>query len=422
MLSNRHIWYPFSQQKLSNLPIHITYGKGALLFAEDGTSYIDAISSWWTNIHGHAHPALAAAIYEQFQTLEHVIFAGFTHSPAEQLAERLLQYTPWLDKVFFSDNGSTAVEVGIKMALQFWYNQGVVKNRIIAINGAYHGDTFGAMSVSGRDAFTQPFQQQLFDTTFIPFPAEEDKEVVLTAMKTACETGEIAAFIYEPLVQGAAGMRMYTPTLLNELIAIAKEHRVLCIADEVMTGFYRTGTLWASLQCDHKPDIICLSKGITGGSMPLAVTICSRDIYDAFYSDDRMKAFYHGHSYTGNPLACAVANASLTLLELPETKAQIHNIVQKHMAFSDSIKSLEGIHHVRQRGTIWAGDIDVGDSGYFSSIRDLLYQQAIDMGVLLRPLGNTLYIMPPYCIHVDELNTIYSTIIHITERAATKLY
>jgi adenosylmethionine-8-amino-7-oxononanoate aminotransferase len=239
MLSNRHIWYPFSQQKLSNLPIHITYGKGALLFAEDGTSYIDAISSWWTNIHGHAHPALAAAIYEQFQTLEHVIFAGFTHSPAEQLAERLLQYTPWLDKVFFSDNGSTAVEVGIKMALQFWYNQGVVKNRIIALNGAYHGDTFGAMSVSGRDAFTQPFQQQLFDTTFIPFPAEEDKEVVLTAMKTACETGEIAAFIYEPLVQGAAGMRMYTPTLLNELIAIAKEHRVLCIADEVMTGFYR---------------------------------------------------------------------------------------------------------------------------------------------------------------------------------------
>lgn len=416
MLSNGHIWYPFSQQKLSQPPIHVTHGKGAMLYAEDGTAYIDAISSWWTNIHGHAHPALAKAIYNQFQTLEHVIFAGFTHTPAEELAKRLLQYTPWLDKVFFSDNGSTAVEVAIKMAIQFWHNQGEEKKRIIALNGAYHGDTFGAMSVSARDAFTLPFRQHLFETTYLPFPNEVETESLLLAMRSACASGNVAAFIYEPLVQGAAGMRMYTPNLLNKLMAIAKEHHVLCIADEVMTGFYRTGTLFASLQCDHKPDLLCLSKGITGGSMPLAVTLCSREIYDAFYSDDKMKAFFHGHSYTGNPLACAVANASLTLLESDDTNTRIQRIIQKHQEFTTRIKGMNGLVNIRQTGTIWAADIEVRDAGYFSDIRDSLYQSAIQKGVLLRPLGNTLYIMPPYCIQDNQLETIYSTISEIVQQ------
>lgn len=409
MRKDRHIWYPFAQQKLASEPVFLTHGKGAWLYDDQGNKYLDAISSWWTNLHGHAHPYLAEAAKKQFDTLEHVIFAGFTHAPAEELAERLLGRIPAMQKVFFSDNGSTAVEVGIKMALQYWDNSGKPKKQLIALEGAYHGDTFGSMSVSGRDAFTRPFRQHLFDTTYLPFPDDDNRTEVLQAMEEACASGEVAAFIFEPLVQGASGMRMYEAEMLDRLLSIARQHEVLCIADEVMTGFHRTGTFLATDQCMHDPDIICLSKGITGGSLPLAVTLCRQEIYDAFYSDDKMKALWHGHSYTGNPLACAIANASMDLLESVETQTAIHRIIAQQQAFAEELLQQERIENIRQTGTIIAWDIVVEDEGYFSSIRDSLYEKALEQGVLLRPLGNTLYIMPPYCCSEDELRKAQET-------------
>ena len=408
MRKDRHIWYPFAQQKLASEPVFLTHGKGAWLYDDQGNRYLDAISSWWTNLHGHAHPYLAEAAKKQFDTLEHVIFAGFTHAPAEELAERLLGRIPAMQKVFFSDNGSTAVEVGIKMALQYWDNSGKPKKQLIALEGAYHGDTFGSMSVSGRDAFTRPFRQHLFDTTYLPFPDDDNRTEVLQAMEEACASGDVAAFIFEPLVQGASGMRMYEAEMLDRLLSIASQHKVLCIADEVMTGFHRTGTFLATDQCMHDPDIICLSKGITGGSLPLAVTLCRQEIYDAFYSDDKMKALWHGHSYTGNPLACAIANASMDLLESAETQTAIHRIISQHQAFAEELLQQETIENIRQTGTIIAWDIVVEDEGYFSSIRDSLYQKALEQGVLLRPLGNTLYIMPPYCCSAAELTAMHN--------------
>ena len=408
MRKDRHIWYPFAQQKLASEPVFLTHGKGAWLYDDQGNKYLDAISSWWTNIHGHTHPYLAEAAKKQFDTLEHVIFAGFTHAPAEELAERLLGRIPAMQKVFFSDNGSTAVEVGIKMALQYWDNSGKPKKQLIALEGAYHGDTFGSMSVSGRDAFTRPFRQHLFDTTYLPFPDDDNRTEVLQAMEEACASGDVAAFIFEPLVQGASGMRMYEAEMLDRLLSIASQHKVLCIADEVMTGFHRTGTFLATDQCMHDPDIICLSKGITGGSLPLAVTLCRQEIYDAFYSDDKMKALWHGHSYTGNPLACAIANASMDLLESAETQTAIHRIISQHQAFAEELLQQETIENIRQTGTIIAWDIVVEDEGYFSSIRNSLYDKALEQGVLLRPLGNTLYIMPPYCCSAAELTAMHN--------------
>jgi len=408
MRKDRHIWYPFAQQKLASEPVFLTHGKGAWLYDDQGNKYLDAISSWWTNLHGHAHPYLAEAAKKQFDKLEHVIFAGFTHAPAEELAERLLGKIPAMQKVFFSDNGSTAVEVGIKMALQYWDNSGKPKKQLIALEGAYHGDTFGSMSVSGRDAFTRPFRQHLFDTTYLPFPDDDNRTEVLQAMEEACASGDVAAFIFEPLVQGASGMRMYEAEMLDRLLSIASQHKVLCIADEVMTGFHRTGTFLATDQCMHDPDIICLSKGITGGSLPLAVTLCRQEIYDAFYSDDKMKALWHGHSYTGNPLACAIANASMDLLESAETQTAIHRIISQHQAFAEELLQQETIENIRQTGTIIAWDIVVEDEGYFSSIRNSLYDKALEQGVLLRPLGNTLYIMPPYCCSAAELTAMHN--------------
>jgi adenosylmethionine---8-amino-7-oxononanoate aminotransferase len=285
------------------------------LHTSDGRKILDAVSSWWVNIHGHSHVYLAEALRKQALELEHVIFAGFTHKPAIILAERLLGILPDNQiKIFYSDNGSTAVEVALKMALQFWHNQNIVKKKIIAIEGAYHGDTFGAMSVSGRSSFTKAFSQFLFDVQFISFPSSGKEAGSLQQFKELAESGEVAAFIYEPLIQGTAGMRTYSKEILGSLLSEAKKNNILCIADEVMTGFGRTGKLFASDYIKEPPDIVCLSKGITGGSMPLGVTSCNEKVVAAFRSEDRSKTLFHGHSYTANPLACAVSNASLDLL------------------------------------------------------------------------------------------------------------
>lgn len=403
------IWHPFTPQ--NNSPnIAIVSGDGALLFDENGNEYIDAVSSWWTNLFGHANPQIASAIKNQVDKLEHVIFAGFTHQPAIELSEGLLALLPSAQsRVFFSDNGSTCVEVALKMAIQYWYNQGTEKTTIIAFKNAYHGDTFGAMSVGARGFFNQPFESFLFDVEFIDLPNEDKFEAVSSHFQQIIQSKKVAAFIFEPLIQGSAGMQMYDAKYLDKLVEIAQKNEVICIADEVMTGFGRTGKTFATDYLENKPDIFCLSKGITGGFLPLGITTCSKKIHDAFISNDKMKTFFHGHSYTGNPLACAAANASLELLS--NTQLTINDLVSWQTELSASLKKNPKIENFRQLGTIVAFDVKTNaNSDYFNNLRDVLYDNFIKRGVLLRPLGNTVYILPPYVISKEQLKKVYEVI------------
>lgn len=406
------VWHPFTQHQIEPISIPITHGKGVYLYDADGKQYIDAISSWWVNIHGHGHPYLAQKIYEQALKIEQVIFAGFTHEPAIQLSERLLGHLPAnFQKVFFSDNGSTAVEVGIKMALQFFHNQGQTqKRKIIAFEDAYHGDTFGAMSLGAPSAFNAPFQDMLFEVEFLPSPC--NPEACIAAMRDKMkEPNNYAAFIFEPLIQGAGGMKMYAPETLDSLIALAHENQLLCIADEIMTGFGRTGKWFAMDYLTHKPDIACFSKGLTGGMMAMGITTCSNALFDAFLSNDRKKTLFHSHSFTANPMACAAALASMDLMEKQETWDNITRVEASHQAWKNENQDHAIIKHIRIQGTILAFELAVGESnGYMHSIRDRAYQYFIKKGILMRPLGNTLYILAPYCISNEELALIYSEI------------
>lgn len=402
------------------MPIPIVRGEGAVLFGADGREYLDMISSWWVNLHGHAHPHIAQRVSEQLHTLEHVIFAGFTHQPAVELAERLLTVLPPdKAKIFYSDNGSTAVEVALKMAFQYWYNFGQPRRKVVALEGAYHGDTFGAMAVSGRSAFTAPFVPFLFDVEYLPVPILGQEEVVLEQAQ-ALFTDEVAAFIAEPLVQGAGGMVMYEPSVLNELFRLARRNGSLVIADEVMTGFGRTGRLFASDYLIEKPDLICLSKGLTGGTMALGVTACTQPIYDAFLSDDKFKTLFHGHSYTANPLACTAGLASLDLTLSSETAAAWQRIGESHAAFAKRLGQYATVDTVRQRGTLLAFDlVSSGETSYFNTIRDRAYNFLLERGVLMRPLGNVLYFMPPYCITNEQLHYAYEQVEELLDYVAT---
>lgn len=404
------IWHPYTQMQTAAAPIPIVRGEGVYLIAEDGTRYIDAVSSWWVNIHGHAHPYIAGKVTEQLRTLEHVIFAGFTHPSAVELAERLLQILPGNQKrVFYSDNGSTAVEVALKMCFQYWSNQGRPRTRVLAFHNSYHGDTFGAMAVSARSAFTKPFEQFLFDVEFIDLPNAENIHQLTDHISTL--SPQLSAFIFEPLVQGAGGMNMYEARYLNELLAHCRKEGILTIADEVMTGFGRTGKLFASDHLTEKPDLMCFSKGITGGTMALGLTTCAAKIYDAFLSDDKLKTLFHGHSFTANPVTCSAALASLDLLFQPDTMAGISRIEKQHRQFAASIAGHPKLRTIRQTGTILAMEWETGDNtSYFNSLRDQLYNFFLGEGILLRPLGNIIYIMAPYCITNDELQYIYQKI------------
>lgn len=404
------IWHPYTQMKTAGSPIPIVRGEGAYLFDENGKKYIDAISSWWVNIHGHAHPYIAKKVAEQLTRLEHVIFAGFTHPTAVELAERLLAILPDNQKkAFYSDNGSTAVEVAIKMCLQYWNNQGRTRTRMLAFKNAYHGDTFGAMAVSGRSAFTAAFDQLLFEVDFIDLPTAENIEYLKSQISGL--KSQLACFIFEPLIQGTAGMVMYEAQYLNELLAHCRHENVLTIADEVFTGFGRTGKPFASSHITEQPDIMCFSKGITGGTMALGLTTCTQDVFDAFLSDDKLKTLFHGHSFTANPIACAAALASLDLFLDPATAENIDRIKNSHAKFAERIKHHPKIKTVRQTGTIVAMEWETGDNtSYFSTLRDRLYYYFLDAGILLRPLGNVVYILPPYCITDADLNYIYSKI------------
>ena len=416
------IWHPFTQMKTATPPIPIVRGEGAILFDENGQTFIDGVSSWWVNLHGHAHPYIAKKVSEQLNTLEHVIFAGFTHKPAIELAEKLLEILPQnQSRIFYSDNGSTAVEVAIKMALQYWYNQGKPKKKVIAFHNAYHGDTFGAMAVSGRDAFTKPFHPLLFDVEFIDAPEPGKEEISQNQLEAIIAKDDIAAFIFEPLVQGTAGMKMHLAEALDKLILVCKKAGVLTIADEVMTGFGRTAKLFASHYLQNQPDLMCLSKGLTGGTMPMGVTSCTSNIYEAFLSDDKLKTFFHGHSYTANPLACTAALASMELLLQEETQQNIQRISAKHKLFLKQVSQHAQVEEARQQGTILAIEIKTENtSSYFSNIRDYLYNFFIGKGILLRPLGNTIYIIPPYCITDAQLDIIYNAITEVLDKIASQ--
>ncbi len=406
------VWHPFTPLSDSHKAVPLVSAKGCYLHTADGREILDCIGSWWVNLHGHSNEHIARAVYEQARQLEHVIFAGFTHEQAVRLAERLLEILPGnQSKVFYSDNGSTAVEVGLKMAFQYWHNQGIRKPKIVALDGAYHGDTFGAMAVGERGPFTAAFHSYLFDVAFLPFPGPSSSLSVIQSFRELVQSGEVAAFIYEPLVQGAAGMRMYPAEVLEELLQVAKSNHVLCIADEVMTGFGRTGNLFASEYCATKPDIMCLSKGITGGALPLGVTSCTEEVISVYRSNDLMKTFFHGHSFTANPMACAAANASLDLLLAEACEQDRNRIARRHGAFAASIAAHPAVLSIRSLGVILAMDIRTNAAtSYFNEVRNSLYDYFLSRDLLIRPLGNVIYLLPPYVIKDAELDRVYAEI------------
>ena len=416
----KYVWHPFTQMKTSEDALPIVRGEGTLLFDEDGNSYIDAIASWWVNLHGHAHPYLASKVSGQMQVLEHIPFAGFTHKPATDLCERLKAHLPSnQEKFFFSGDGSSAVEIALKMSIQYWRNKGEKRTRILALDGGYHGETFGAMSAGARSMFSAHFNDYLFEVVHLPFPSKGSGSV--EALKNELEKGDVAAFIFEPLIQGASGMRMYPAENLSELISVAQAEGVLCIADEVMTGFGRTGTVFACNQLSVQPDFMCMSKGLSGGTIPLSLTTCTQEVYDAFLGDDITTAFLHGHSFTGNPVGCASAIASLDLLESDECLDAMKRIASRHAEFAVELREGEFEGHledVRLKGSVLAIELKADQSGYASEVRNTLYSHFISQGVLLRPLGNVIYILPPYCITDEELDKVYKSVLSALERIA----
>jgi adenosylmethionine-8-amino-7-oxononanoate aminotransferase len=410
---NQYVWHPFTHLKYAEEPVHIIRGEGAYFYDADGNKLLDGISSWWVNLHGHCHPYISQKVNEQLHTLEHAIFSSFTHTPAVTLAERLIGHLPGnQSKIFYSDNGSTAVEVGLKMVLQYWHNQGISKKKFIAFENAYHGDTFGGMSVGARNVFNNAFDNLLFDVIHIPLPDDENIEDLKSTLQSwFTNHDDIAGFIFEPLVQGAAGMLMYEAGHLDELIGLCQKNRIVCIADEVMTGFGRTGKFFASNYLHHHPDIICLSKGLTGGYMPLGVTSCAQFIYDACVSDDKTKTFFHGHSYTANPTACSAALASLDLMEKEETQAQINMISRLHAAFVTEHRYHEKLKDLRSKGTILALEINTAEhTHYLNNASESMATYFLKRGIIVRPLGNILYLIPPYCVTEKELVSIYNII------------
>ena len=416
------VWHPYTQMKTAPEPIWIERGEGAWLYPKSGERILDLISSWWVTVHGHGHPYIAQKIAEQAGKLEQVIFAGFTHTPAQELAIQLLTLLPGpMSSIFYSDNGSTAVEVGLKMALQYWNNSGSSKSKILAFQSAYHGDTFGAMSVSARSVFTSPFKGQLFEVEFLPDPNPENLSKTLERIQKLGREGQTAAFIFEPLVMGAAGMICYEPSYLDSLIQQCRQYEILTIADEVMTGFGRTGTLFATEQIQFPPDIICLSKGITGGFLPLGVTAATSKIYEAFVDEDRMKTFFHGHSYTANPLACVAALANLECFKQENTLQRIQEIEKLHVGFQRRIEDNSFVQQVRVKGSLLAITLQEGKEApdYLSNWGPVIYSWFIQRGFLMRPLGNVLYLLPPYCITDAELELAYTAIVAFLEQLGT---
>jgi adenosylmethionine-8-amino-7-oxononanoate aminotransferase len=405
------VWHPFTQHAVDPTPTKIARGKGAWLETDDNRRIFDGISSWWVITHGHRHSAIVAAIHEQIDRLDQVIFAGFTHEPAEKLADKLIDAAPrGLAHVFFSDSGSTSVEVAIKMALGYWRNIGQPRTRIAALEHGYHGDTIGTMSAGARGVFNAAYEPLLFDVVRIPFPHKGREQETLDALDAACREAPLAAFIAEPLIAGAGGMLIYGAETLTEMKRICERHDALFIADEVMTGWGRTGTLFASEQAGIAPDILCTAKGLTGGSLPLAATLATSRIFDAHFSEDRARTFFHSSSFTANPVSCAAALANLTIWETDPVLDRIARLAELQAGGLASLAGDARFENPRQIGTIAAVDLKVPDTGYLASAGPTLRAHFLDHGILLRPLGNTIYVMPPYCTGAADLGLVYEAI------------
>jgi len=406
----KYLWHPLTQHKLHPDHLAITKAKGTLLFDDKGNEYIDGIASWYTCMYGHCNEYITRKVYTQMQQLDHVVFAGFTHEPAIKLSEELMKILPKNQKkLFFSDNGSTSVDIAIKMALQYHFNHGEKRGKIIALEDGFHGDTFGAMSVSGLSVYNGPFEDFFIDVARIQVPTKENFEAVRKQFTKLLSENNVAAFIYEPLVQGAAAMKMFDGKLLDELLAIAKQHNVLTIADEVMTGFGKTGKNFASEYMVNQPDIICLSKSLTAGLVPMAITSATQKVYDAFLSDDIGKGFFHGHTYSANPTSCTAALAGIELLRSKEIQESIVRITKSHAAFDAKIKNHPKVKETRQLGVIYALDLNV-EMDRYGDLRYKLFSFFMENGVCLRPLGNTIYILAPYVITDEQLEKVYQVI------------
>ena len=419
-----HLWHPFTHEGGDPAPLLICRGHGVFLETQDGRRILDAISSWWVNLHGHSHPALAEAIAEQAARLEHVLFAGFSHEPAEELASRLGKIVPApLRHIFFSDDGSTAVEVALKMAVQYWRNSGQPeKCRIVALENAYHGDTTGAMSVSDSSAFTAAFESlrlpilRTHSASCAHCPVNLTRstchiECLQKLERMLAERGhEIAALIVEPLLQGAGGMIVHPEEFLSGIRRLTTAYDVLLIADEVLTGFGRTGKMFACERAGVVPDFMCVAKGLTGGFLSLAATLTTDRVHEAFAGADRARAFFHGHSYTANPIACAAANANLRIFEAEPVFESIAAIEKVHAKRLPAFLEHPVVADVRHIGSVAAIELKVPDAGYLSSLRPRLYEFYLNRDILLRPLGNVVYILPPYVITPGQLDDVYDVI------------
>ena len=409
-VDKKHIWHPLTQHQLHPEHIVIKKAKGAILYDENGNEYIDAIASWYTCMYGHCNPYITQKVSEQMRNLDHVVFTGFTHKPATDLATSLMKILPQnQQKIFFSDNGSTSVDIAIKMSLQYYFNQGLKRNRIIAFQDGFHGDTFGAMSVSGLSIYNGPFEDHFLEVDRIPVPNKNNIEEVKKQFIKLLSENNVAAFIYEPLVQGAAAMKMHDADLLNQLLEIAKKFNVITIADEVMTGFGKTGKNFASEYLIELPDIICLSKSLTGGLVPMAITSCSDKIYEAFLSSEMQKGFFHGHTYSANPTSCTAAIASIELLMSEEIQNSIDRIKTAHKSFLENINEHPKVKSTRQQGIIAAIDLNI-ETDRYGDLRYKLFDFYMEKGVYLRPLGNTVYILAPFIISNEQLAKIYKAI------------
>lgn len=424
------IWHPFTQKHSEPAPVRIVKAQGAYLYTDDGREIIDGISSWWVNLHGHCHPRIANAIASQAARLDHVLLAGFAHEAVEQLTRKLQAVVPpGLTRIFYSDDGSTAVEVALKMAVQYWRNRGrPEKHGIVALEHAYHGDTAGAMSASADSTFTAPFSSFRFpvhrvhSAYCLHCPVGKSRKNCeidcVQSLKELLErsAGQIAAVIVEPLLQGAGGMIVHPIEFLQRIRQLCSAYDVLLIADEVLTGFGRTGKMFACELAGIAPDLMCISKGITGGFLPLGATLSTVVIAREFDGQD--KTFFHGHSYTGNPLACAAAVANLEIFEEEDVFTRIHAIAAHHQQRLSRLASHPRVAEVRQIGTIAAMELKVEDPGYLSTLKPRLYRFFLDRGILLRPLGHIIYILPPYCMSRETLDCVYNAIEEALERVA----
>ncbi|HVZ04818.1 adenosylmethionine--8-amino-7-oxononanoate transaminase [Hyphomicrobium sp.] len=410
-MSTSALWHPFTQHGLESRMLPIARAEGAWLESPDGQRIFDGISSWWVITHGHRHPKIVRAIQVQADKLDQVIFAGFTHEPAESVARDLVTIVPrGLTHVFFSDSGSTSVEVALKMALGYWKNTGKPRTRILALEHAYHGDTIGTMSAGARGVFNASYEPLLFEVGRIPLPDHHHAQPTFDALEIACRKGDVAAFICEPLILGAGGMLIYDSAALREMHRICKAHDVLFIADEVMTGFGRTGTVFACEQASISPDILCLAKGLTGGSIPLAVTLCTDAIFDAHVSQDRARTFFHSSSYTANPIACAAAAANFEIWKTEPVLERILALEQAQAFCLNDLRTDPRFSNVRQIGTITAFELNGIQPGYLAVVALTLRARLLGRGVLLRPLGSTIYVMPPYCATKAELQDVYNAV------------